>query len=177
MKSQHKKGFTLLETLVALSILTSAVVGPLTLAFYSIRSAGLSQNQLTAFYLAQEAIEYVKNQRDNNVLQSNNWLQGLAPAGSPGNGLCRNNKGCTVDIPYDNIQICPSKKNCPKMRYSSDTGFYHQNASLGVESPFDREINLDYISSYEEKISVTITWKERFGTRSFTLEENIFNWP
>jgi len=53
MKSRRKKGFTLLETFVALSILTFVVIGPLTLASYSIRSASLSQNQLTAFYLAQ----------------------------------------------------------------------------------------------------------------------------
>ncbi len=177
MKSLHKQGFTLLETLVALSILTSAVVGPLTLAFYSIRSASLSQNQLTAFYLAQEALEYIKNKRDNNVLQGFDWLKDLAPPGIPSNGLCRNNKGCTVDIPYNNVQICPSKNNCPKMSYSSDTGFYHQNTSFGVQSPFDREINLDFVSSYEEKVSVTISWSERFGARSFTLEENIFNWP
>ncbi len=176
MKSRHKKGFTLLETLVALSILTSAVVGPLTLAFYSIRSAGLSQNQFTAFYLAQEALEYVKNQRDNNVLNGEaNWLKDLAPSGG-GSGLCRNSNGCTVDIPYNSIAICPSG-NCPKMRYSSGTGLYHQNTSFGVESPFTRKIKLDFISSYEEKVSVTISWAERFGTRSFTLEENIFNWP
>ncbi len=164
-----------METLVALSILTSAVVGPLTLAFYSIRSASVSQNQLTAFYLAQEALEYVKNHRDINALTGVDWLNGMAPTGS-GNGLCRNDKGCTVDIPYNNIAVCPGG-GCSKMRYSSDTGFYHQNTSLGIESPFTRIVNLAYVSAYEEKISVTISWLERTGTRSFTLEEDIFNWP
>ena len=176
MKSRRKKGFTLLETFVALSILTFVVIGPLTLASYSIRSASLSQNQLTAFYLAQEAMEYVKNRRDINALNGNaNWLKDLAPSGG-GNGLCRNNKGCTVDIPYNDIQPCPDG-GCPKMRYSSDTGFYHQNTSFGAESLFTRKIKLDNVSSYEEKVSITISWAEKFGARSFTLEENIFNWP
>jgi len=168
MKSRRKKGFTLLETFVALSILTFVVIGPLTLASYSIRSASLSQNQLTAFYLAQEAMEYVKNQRDNNVLRGVDWLDKISP--------CENPKGCTVDIPYNDIQPCPDG-GCPKMRYSSDTGFYHQNTSFGAESLFTRKIKLDNVSSYEEKVSITISWAEKFGARSFTLEENIFNWP
>jgi len=177
MESKYKRGFTLLETLVALSILTSAVAGPLTLAFYSIRSASVSQNQLTAFYLAQEALEYVKNRRDTNVLKGeSNWLKDLAPSGG-GNGFCRNDKGCTVDIPYNSINQCPGGGDCPKMRYSSDTGLYHQNTSFGSESPFTRKIKLWYISAYEEKISITISWSEKFGAKSFTLEENIFNWP
>jgi len=160
---------------VALAVLTSAVVGPLTLAFYSIRSASISQNQLTAFYLAQEAIEYVKNIRDNNALNSRaNWLESLAPSGS-GSGICRSTDGCVVDVPYNTVSACSG--TCPIMRYSSDTGFYHQNVSFGVASAFRRQIKLVYVSTYEEKISVTISWTERTGTRSFTLEENIFNWP
>ncbi len=177
MKLRDKKGgFTLLETLVALSILTFAVVGPLTLASYSISSASLSQNQLTAFYLAQEALEYVKNHRDTNVLTGVDWLRDLAPVGS-GNSKCRKFEGCRVDIPYNTINECPNGGVCPKMRYSSDTGFYHQNTSFGVESPFTRAVKLANVSTYEEKISVTISWTERFGVKSFTLEENIFNWP
>jgi type II secretory pathway pseudopilin PulG len=176
LKSQ-KHGFTLLETLAAISVLTFAVIGPLTLAYYSIRSSSVSQNQLTAFYLAQEAIEYIKNLRDNNALQrKGNWLDGLAPSGG-GNGLCRNDKGCTVDIPYNIINQCPGSGDCLKMRYSSDTGFYHQNTSFGIESPFTRKIKLDFVNSYEEKVSVTISWQEKFGFKSFKLEENIFNWP
>ena len=36
-----------------------------------------SQNKLTAYYLAQEGIENVRNQRDNNWLQSKNWTDNL----------------------------------------------------------------------------------------------------
>ncbi len=170
-------GFTLLETLASISVLAFVITGPLTLASYVIRSASISQNQFTAFYLAQEAIEYIKNLRDNNALTGKtNWLDGLAPSGS-GNGLCRNDKGCTVDIPYNNIDQCPGSGDCPKMRYSSDTGFYHQNTSFGTESSFTRKIKLEYVRAYEEKITITLSWQEKFGSKSFTLEENILNWP
>ncbi len=167
-------GFTLLETLASISVLSLAITGPLALASFTIRSAGLSQNQFTAFYLAQEAMEYVKNLRDNNAfLEKANWLDKLAPSG-PGNGLCRNPKGCYIDITDGGIQPC-SPSSCPKMKYDSATGLY--NYSSGPETSFIREVRLDYVSDYEEKISITVFWQERLILRSFVLEENIFNWP
>jgi len=160
-----KKGFTLIETLASISILTLAVIGPLTLASYAIRSASVSQNQLTTFYLAQEAMEYIKNRRDNNALADANWLSGMTN--------CRSANGCIIDIPNNNIQTCPS--GCPKLKYDSTTGFYsHQT---GSDTIFTRQIKFSQISGSEEKVSVTVSWQEIFGPKSFTLEENIFNWP
>jgi prepilin-type N-terminal cleavage/methylation domain-containing protein len=168
------EGFTLLETLTALSVLSLAVIGPLTLASYAIHLAGFSQNQIGAFYLAQEAMEYIKNRRDNNALTGeSNWLKDMAPSGS-GSGLCRNPKGCIVDVPNNNVQSC-SPSECPKIKYDAVTGFY--NYVSGTETTFIREVKLDYVSNYEEKISIIVSWQESFGQRSLTLEENIFDWP
>jgi prepilin-type N-terminal cleavage/methylation domain-containing protein len=168
IKSQ-KNGFALLETLVALSVLALAITGPLTLASYAIRSASYSQNQSTAFYLGQEALEYIKNRRDNNALAgAAEWLDGL--------GFCRGATGCVVDIPNNNIINCPANNPCPKINYDSATGFY--NYSTGSETPFIREVKLrDVVGGREAKVSVIITWQEKFGSRSFTIEENILNWP
>lgn len=163
------KGFTLLETLAALSVLTLAITGPLALASYAIRSASYSQNQITAFYLAQEALEYMKNRRDNNALiGAAEWLDAL--------GFCRGTRGCVVDVPNNQIINCPASDPCPKIRYDSATGFY--NYSSGSETPFIVEVKLaDVVENREAKISVIVTWQEKFGSRSFTLEENILNWP
>ncbi|MCK6462370.1 MAG: type II secretion system GspH family protein [Candidatus Pacebacteria bacterium] len=78
--SKMTRGFTLIETIVAIALLSAAVAGPLTMAIKSISNASVSQDQLTAFYLAQEAIEYVRKVRDDNVLSGNSgsdWLEGL----------------------------------------------------------------------------------------------------
>jgi len=165
-KIQKKdSGFTLLETLAAVSVLTMAVTGPLSLAYFSIRSASVSQNQFTAFFLAQEAIEYVKNKRDINAILETDWLSGMTN--------CRSGNGCVVDVPNNNIQTCSSI--CPKLKYNAASGFYNQQT--GTDTIFTRKISFEQLSSYEEKISVIISWQDRIGAKSFTLEENIFNWP
>jgi Tfp pilus assembly protein PilV len=167
MKIKNKNsGFTLLETLAALSVLIFAILGPLTLAYFSIRSASLSENQFTAFYLAQEALEFVKNQRDTNALgNASNWLNGMTN--------CQSANGCFVDVQYNSIQTCPSQ--CSKLKYNSTSGFY--NYQNGNDTIFTRQVKLTQISSYEEKVTINLSWQERFGAQSFTLEENIFNWP
>ena len=59
-----RDGFTMVETLVAISILTIAVIGPLGIISQALHTSYYTRNQMTAYYLAQEAIEYVKNERD-----------------------------------------------------------------------------------------------------------------
>lgn len=162
--NRNNSGFTLLETLVAIFVLTFAGLGPITLASFAIRSSSLSQNRIVAFYLAQEAMEYIRSKRDNNSISGANWLNGL--------NSCQNASGCIVDVQNDNIQGCSGA--CPKIKYDSATGFYNQ--ASGSDTLFIREVQLTRISSYEEKISVTMTWQERFGSSSITLEENIFDW-
>ena len=58
------RGFTLLETFVAITILMFAVVGPLTIVSKALNASYDSRDQITAFYLAQDAIEYIRNVRD-----------------------------------------------------------------------------------------------------------------
>src|SRR3989344_3040419 len=63
-----KKGFTLLETIVALAVITAAVVGPVVLITSGLISFGFAKNKLIALNLAQEGLELVRAIRENNVL-------------------------------------------------------------------------------------------------------------
>jgi prepilin-type N-terminal cleavage/methylation domain-containing protein len=159
------RGFTLLETLMGVVILSLTILAPFTLAHFSLRSASLYKNQAVAFHLAQEAIEYVRNRRDNNSLAgAADWLEGL--------GLCRGVNGCEVDIPNNAIFNC---NPCRKIKYDSASGFY--NYSTGVETLFVREVKLsDVVGGREARIVVTVSWQERLIPESFTIQENIFNW-
>lgn len=81
--STKQKGFTLIETFGAITILVVVVLGPLSLLTANISDGALIKSQMTAGYLAQEAIELVINQRDY-VKEStwpdggvNYWLEGL----------------------------------------------------------------------------------------------------
>lgn len=168
-----KKGFTLIETLVAITVLTIAIVGPMSLAISSINSVKIVKNQVIAFYLAQEGIEYVRNLRDNNFIQGNTgtkWLDRLENCWI-GSGKC------VIDVSRNTITNCGAQ--CPVIKYDDAGGFYY-NYKSGTDTIFIRTVKIDRINigggNNEAKIEVIVEWPERFGTKSFTLQDSIFNW-
>ncbi|MBI5045972.1 MAG: prepilin-type N-terminal cleavage/methylation domain-containing protein [Candidatus Niyogibacteria bacterium] len=167
-------GFSLLETLVALAILNAAMLGPITLAYNSIRSASLSHDKTIAAFLAEEAVELVRAKRDANIYQGSNWLDGLL-------GVCVAGNPCLVDATVDMstaIRLCAG--NCVvKYQYDAFTnsGFYKHQA--GVDTVFSRQVVVDEVTAGKEaKITVTVSWKERFLPleSKVEIEEHIFNW-
>ena len=189
---QHKKtkgGFTLIETFVAITILLLAVAGPMTLASRSLASASFSKDQIIAFYLAQEAIEYIRHTRDSNQLATawgtpTDWLSGLDGVGGTPN--CFSPNKCKIDVQAtagSDISICnnPPGNNCPPLLYNTVTHFY--TYETGNPTPFTREVTLERIPGTipgpndEVKINVTIRWKSGFlPERTFLMKENIYNW-
>ncbi len=59
-----QQGFTIVETLVALSIFSVAVIALISVAISGSSGATYVKNKLTASYLAQEGVEMVRNLRD-----------------------------------------------------------------------------------------------------------------
>src|SRR3989338_8997519 len=72
------RGFTLVETVVALAVITGALVGPFLLSSRSIFTARHAKSRLIAANLAQEGIQIIRSYRDNNVLADAPWDTGLA---------------------------------------------------------------------------------------------------
>ena len=72
------KGFTILEVLVAILIITTGGLAAYAMVQQIIFSTLSSSYRLTAAYLAKEGIETVRNNRDTNWLQgAPNWYNGL----------------------------------------------------------------------------------------------------
>ncbi len=63
-KNRHIPAFTLVETLVSVAILTIAISGPLSVALFASAHAKDTKNKMIATWLAEEAIEIVRNKRD-----------------------------------------------------------------------------------------------------------------
>lgn len=165
-----KNGFTLIETMVALTIITFAILGPISLATYSIKMSTLSKNNVIASFLAQDAMEYIKNWRDNNYLNSENWLFKL--------NAC-NNSDCYLDttIPWDvsGTAIANCAGSCPLLKYDDTLKKY--NHSTGVDTVFMRKFTLEKdVSDREARISITVSWEDKFGSHSFIWEDHIFDW-
>ena len=66
---KKNSGFTLIETLVAISLLSVSIVAPMALASQSLAAAYYARDQITAYHLAQEAIEAMRSIRDRQILK------------------------------------------------------------------------------------------------------------
>lgn len=158
------KGFSLLETTVAVAILITAIVGPLTLASSSLRASSVAKNNLIAANLAQEGIELVRVKRSNNILQGKNWLDGFSN--------CFTFQGCVLEVV--DIAISPCGSTCPPLNFDPARALY--TYETGTPSIFARQIKLQNISANEVKIIVSLFWRDRFGNQQFELEEFMLNW-
>lgn len=168
---KKNRGFTLVETLIAISILILAVTGAFAAAQNGISSAIFSKDQIIAFYLAQEGVEYVRNVRDQNGLQGLPWLRGVAEAGDP----CEIGSKCRVDAvaASGNLVRCPIT-GCPNVKLNG-SGFYAHDS--GTDTQFNREIILsEVVPNKEVAITVKVTWSKGLVNRKFEARENIFNW-
>ena len=165
-----KHGFTLVETLVAISILMLAILGPLTIASTGLRNSMYARDQITAYYLAQEGIEYARYVRDDNYINGADWLANL--------GHCVNQNGCTIDIPawFDDGYGNYADGNQNKDMYINPDGEYTY-VNFGTPSRYTRIITVgETIEDKEAKITSTVTWQTgSLSTKTFTLTENMFN--
>ncbi|MDE1874962.1 MAG: type II secretion system protein [Patescibacteria group bacterium] len=175
----RERAFTLVETMVAISILSLAVTGPLIIAQKGIDSAIYAKDQITAEYLAQEAVEYIRNARDTNRIQGNSWLSGLSSC-----LVVSGSEQCTIDARYPDftsggaVTSCPGG-TCPAISFDSSSGLYGYAAG-GTWSPtkFTRSVSIDNRASAKEAaISVTISWNTGLflPIRTFTVREYIFD--
>jgi prepilin-type N-terminal cleavage/methylation domain-containing protein len=183
-----RKGFTLLETVVAIFILLISITGPMVVAQNGLRTAFISRDQISAFFLAQDAIEYIKNVKDTNgvsriedELSSDNWLNGLND--------CFDNNGCQIDSyvgeTFDCSPASPSNgclgsnpENDSKLKYDSDAGFYRANDG-NQDSIFSRTVYLEEIDPDKEaRVTVKIRWRGGglSGFREIIVTEYITNW-
>ena len=110
-----RSGFTLVETLVAIAILMIAIAGPLTVAEKGLSAAIYARNQLMASYLAQDAMESIKNVVDSNELtiakNGNESIPWLSINGGSTNFLsdnCNSSSNlCAIDTTVSTVSISP----------------------------------------------------------------------
>jgi Tfp pilus assembly protein PilV len=73
---KKNNGFTLVETLVAVTIFTFAILALMSVLASGISNTNYAKQKMTASYLAQEGVEYLRNIRDTHVLYdgSSGWV-------------------------------------------------------------------------------------------------------
>jgi len=173
------KGFTLVETLVAITILTLAVVAPFQAIENSISASRLAKEKLVASSLAQEALEYVRFVRTNNYLSNQSGYTAMNGLNGTGGPDCTGAKWCTLDASVAPIGAasCPgAASTCPVLQLDPVNGYYTQ---VNVNNPtiYTRSVNIvvhNGVPKYET-VTVVVSWTDH-GANTMTLSEDLYDW-
>ncbi len=169
-KITKKKGFTLVETLVAISILLIAIMSPMTIAQSSLSSAGYARNEFVAQYLNQDALEWIKNIKDYSAMvnmgtpgkTTANWLtfNGTLTRCVSGDG----SKRCEIDTATSTASstaVLAAGEPPRPIEYNPNSQLYgYDMGSVGSDTVFGRVISIIPSSDNADEALViaTTTW-------------------
>ena len=183
LQVNYKQGFTILETIVAISIISLSISGVFSAVQQSLSQATISKDEVKAFYLAQEAIEVIRNKRDVNQLNKINtgagsWLDGITSACPFATEAAKNT--CTVDATNFEIVNCGINNwgSCiQNLKQDSSTFRYGYNSSWSGTA-FKREIQIELVRNdeYGNPVEIAITVEVSWNGGKFKVKTHLFNW-
>lgn len=184
-------GFTLIETMIAVTILTLAVAGPLYTASRAIVAAQVARDQLTASYLAQEGIEYVRAMRDDEYLaayraggsavSSVAWTNFVSGGNAGSITQCRAST-CTLDPARamgtgGGFSLLPCSGGSCVPLYLANGIYTEQSGIVGaVQTPFTRTIQAIDASPSDERIVSTVSWSFHGSPYAVTVTSHLTPW-
>lgn len=188
-KTLHTKSFTLVETLLAVALLSLAIIAPLGIASRGLTAATTGKDRLVATALAREAVEYVRNVRDTNRLVGDEWLDKIATGAN--NARCDQSDGCVIDTLGLNsgsgnknlVRAMTTSFDNTVLRIDSATGLvsFTSNSGIGADNwtptQFKRYVNVETVTSGREaRVTATVSWKTMFSTKKVVITEQLTNW-
>lgn len=171
-----KKAFTIIETLVAITILMIAIAGPLTTAFRALSAAYDAREQMVAINLATEVVETVRNIVDGNIYSGRAAGVGMLYGVMTPQGGCTAAVRCRLDMSraWGSVVENPTNTNSPTdgtflVRKVRTTGQY-THVSGADATPYYRSFYFQNITSDYAELVVDVVWtKGAFGRASTTL--------
>ncbi len=171
-------GFTLLETMVAITLIIIAATGAGVLLTRVMRANAVSSSQLTAAYLAHEGVSVVRNIRDANYIKqrsdpSHPWDAGIPDSGTYG-----------IDYDVDDI-TSPSCKDKFGVRTAGNGLYECVNAA---DAPFTRKVTISKKDIYATTtdadqdtyeridVEVLVKWKEGEREHEVKTHARLYDW-
>jgi Tfp pilus assembly protein PilV len=169
-------GFSLIEAMVAITILLLAMIGPMTISSSSSKSTSYSSEQVTAFFLAQEGAELAQKARDDSFLTGGNWSTFTNLSSTYGS--CFASGGCDLTI-NTNLTGTLAVTNCGTLSCALSLNTttpnlrarYTHSGGVITNPVFTRKINMtpDIVNPNEVKVVSLVTWR----TGAFRKEQKV----
>lgn len=167
-----RKGFTLVEVLIAVSILIIGILSGFILVTKALYNVEAIKDRLTASFLAQEGIELVRQIRDSNFLrilndgESIDWRDGL----EDGTYIIESK----VDS-QESIKLRPVAEDEKHfLLYNDALRIY--NYSIGEPTTFDRKIKITTINDDEIRVESIMQWTTKRINFDLFVEDHLYNW-
>jgi prepilin-type N-terminal cleavage/methylation domain-containing protein len=191
LRQTHRvAGFSLIEMLVAVSVLLLVIVGPMTVTSRTAKSSAFASEQVQAFFLAQEGLELAQKLRDDLLLRSfilpttdpnyvgDPWAQFTDDSNGGAYRFCYGG-GCGLQWDDTTTSVIATPINCStitncRLYYDTDSDrSKYTYTSLGNEvTPFTRRITLRPVptaSPNSVEVISTVTWR----TGSIIAEQSV----
>lgn len=162
---KNDKGFGIMEVLVSIAIISFSFVGIMSLFAFNLKVEQMNRNKVIGSYLAQEAVEVIRQKRDNNWFTGQAWDSGI------GSG---NNLVVSMDNHLDPTQSWSIQQGANenselyKQKVYFLNNMYVQTVSLNGDSSsqgwqytnFRRMIKITDDAPDRKKIEVSMYYKE-----------------
>ncbi len=183
MRSKMRKGQSLIEAMVALSVLMVGFVGIMSLLSRSFFYERDISDSMKATYLAAEGIELTKNLIDHDMTV----FDESAGGGAGGWGTCFANikdfeldstiTNCTQLIPYISNSNLPLDFDSHSHLYGYNLPAYGYSMPNGTPTNFQREIKITPNGNDEITVDSIVTWSTGTITnQNVHLEDHFYNW-
>lgn len=198
-RRKNAAGFTLVETLLAVALLSLMIVLPLSIASRGLSKITTGKDRFIAISLAREGIEYARNAVDrnriynmNNPNNQRNWLYGLNSA-----DVSEGYVGCLSGINPCRF-VDPLRTNAnnydifnygvDKMTVSPTTGLYGMkttaacsanNSECWTTTKYTRRVYIEEIfTGREARVTAYVTWKSPVAAqdKKVVINEQLLNW-
>ena len=160
----RNKGFTVLELLAAILVITIGVLTAYSVTQRIFIQTIDSANRIHAVYLAKEGVEIVRNIRDTNWIEwSPGWDDGLG-AGN-----------WEADYDDSNLTACSGACTFSNLRFLNIDGNGFYSYSAGTATRFKRRIGIS-IAVDKIEVEVEVSWQKRGKDYSLIVQENLYDW-
>jgi len=168
-----KNGFSLVEIITVLFVVSLGLVGILSLIIQNIQSQSYNKDNLIAYQLAQEGVELTRKIRDSN------WRGARLPFSTI---LYSGNAGTTYYMDYNDPALNVYDSNNPDAAIlrQDNNGFYTHDLSASTPSSgFSRLITItngQYGQNNSVNIKVTVSWSANTRNYHYDLDTSLYNW-
>jgi prepilin-type N-terminal cleavage/methylation domain-containing protein len=192
---QH--GFSLVETLVAITILLVVIVGPMSISSQTARSTSFASEQVIAFFLAQEGAEIAQKARDDLLLASflpttdgnynaTPWADFSNDTATGFFDDCFDAPGCGLELNNDGTMRTPlecddSTDECRlyfrRVINPSNRAKYTHVPTSASSTPFYRVINMTQVDDREIEVTSRVFWRtgNQRAAQEVVVQTYLFN--